>query len=111
MDKKEQLKGLLRSAIALQGAMRDSVSSAKGDHAVVGQYASFKTFMRKYNLLAQESTRLLPSVAMLDAFNLDNVYGSTRYTWPERVFSAALRRSETVTLRDPVMPVLDGLPR
>jgi uncharacterized repeat protein (TIGR03803 family) len=27
------------------------------------------------------------------------------------VFSAALRRSETVTLRDPVMPVLDGLPR
>jgi hypothetical protein len=28
-----------------------------------------------------------------------------------RVFSAELRRSEAVTLRDPVMPVLDGLPR
>lgn len=27
-----------------------------------------------------------------------------------RVFSAGLRRSEAVTLGDPVMPVLDGLP-
>jgi len=80
MDKKEQLKGLLRSTIALQGAMNNSVSSAKGDHAIVGQYASFRTFMRKYNILAAQAVPLVQSVAMLDSFNLENVKGSGNYT-------------------------------
>ena len=51
--------------------------------------------------------------------NMRRLYGGFGWAWVKlawdlqllRVFSAALRRSETVTLRDPVMPVLDGLPR
>jgi hypothetical protein len=82
MDKKEQLKGLLRSTIALQGAMDISVSSAKGEHAIVGQYASFRTFMRKYNILAKQAVPLVPSVEMLDSFDLDRVKESGDYTWP-----------------------------
>jgi hypothetical protein len=82
MDKKEQLKGLLRSTIALQGAMDISVSSAKGEHAIVGQYASFRTFMRKYNILAKQAVPLVQSVEMLDSFDLDKVNGSGHYTWP-----------------------------
>lgn len=84
MDKKEELKGLLRSTVALQGAMDLSVSSAKGDHAIVGQYASFKTFMRKYNLLAKQAAPIIHNVEMLDAFNLDKIKGSGDYTWPEQ---------------------------
>lgn len=84
MDKKEQLKGLLRSTVALQGAMDNSVSSATGEHAIVGQYASFKTFMRKYNLLAQQAAPLIQNVEMLDVFNLDKIKGSADYTWPEQ---------------------------
>lgn len=81
MDKKEQIKGLLRSTIALQGAMDSSLTSATGEHANLGKYASFKTFMRKYNLLAKESARLVHGVAMLDVFDLDRVKGSGDYTW------------------------------
>jgi hypothetical protein len=84
MDKKELLKGLLRSTVALQGAMHDSVSSAKGEHAIIGQYASFKTFMRKYNLLAEQSTKLVDSVTILDIFNLDQIKGSGHYAWPQQ---------------------------
>ena len=82
MDTKEQLKGLLRNTIALQGVMRDSLSSATGDHANVGKYSSFKMFMRKYNVIAKEAFPLLQSSTMLDAFNLDDIKGSANYTWP-----------------------------
>ena len=64
--------------------MNNSVSSAKGDHAIVGQYASFRTFMRKYNILAAQAVPLVQSVAMLDSFNLENVKGSGNYTWPKQ---------------------------
>lgn len=84
MDTKEQLTGLLRSTVALQGVMRDSLSSATGDHAILGKYSSFKTFMRKYNLIANEAAPLLKSSAMLDAFNLDKIKGSADYTWPQQ---------------------------
>ena len=82
MDKKEQLKGLLRSTIALQGAMNNSVTSAKGEFANIGQYASFKTFMRKYNFLVQQAVPLVKSVEILDSFNLTIVKESADYTWP-----------------------------
>lgn len=84
MDKKERLKGLLRSAIALQSAMDTSVSSATGDYANVGKYASFKTFMRKYNFLASQAAPLIPDVALLDTFTLDIIKNSAYYPWPRQ---------------------------
>src|ERR1039457_6114477 len=79
MDAKEQLKGLLRITVALQGAMRESLSSATGDHANLGKYSGFKTFMHKYNLIAKEATPFLQNPAMLDRFNMDQI--KSHYTW------------------------------
>jgi hypothetical protein len=84
MEKAEKLKNLLRSAVALQGVMRDSLSSATGEHANVGKFASFKTFMRKYNLIAQEAAPLLKDTSLLDLFNLELIEGSGHYTWPKQ---------------------------
>jgi len=84
IDKKEKLKRLLRSTVAIQGVMRDSLSSATGDHAVVGQFASFKTFMQKYNLIAKEAAPLLQGTDLLGLYELDQIKGSGHYTWPEQ---------------------------
>ena len=84
MDQAERLRGLLRSTVALMGVMRDSLSSATGAHAVVGQYASFKTFMRKYNLIATAAIPLLGDAGMLDLFDLSHINGSGNYTWPQQ---------------------------
>jgi hypothetical protein len=84
MDEKELLKVLLRNTIALSGAMRESVSSATGDRANLGNYASFKTFMRKYNLLAKEAAPMLSSPAMLDTFDLTKIRESGGYPWPQQ---------------------------
>jgi len=82
MEKKEQLKGLLRSTTALLNVMRDSLSSATGEHANVGKFASFKTFMRKYNQIATEAAPLLGNTSLLDLFKLEQIKGSADYTWP-----------------------------
>lgn len=64
--------------------MRESLSSAKGEHAIVGQYASFYTFMRKYNLLAAEAAKLLPRSGLIDVYDLTRVKGWANCTWPEQ---------------------------
>ncbi len=79
MDAKEQLKGLLRITVALQDAMLESVSSATGNHANLGKYSGFKTFMRKYNLIAKVATPFLQNPAMLDTFNMDQI--KSHYPW------------------------------
>jgi DNA invertase Pin-like site-specific DNA recombinase len=84
METREQIKGLLRSTNALLGAMRESMNSATGPHANVGKYGSFKLFMRKYNELAQTAAPLLPDTKMLDLFSLENIRGSSHYTWPQQ---------------------------
>lgn len=84
MEKTEQLKGLLRSAVALQGVMRDSLASASGEHANVGKYSSFRTFMRKYNLIATEAAPLLRNPSLLDLFNIEQINSNGHYTWPKQ---------------------------
>jgi hypothetical protein len=84
MEKTEKLKGLLRSTTALQSVMRESVSSATGEHANVGKFASFKTFMRKYNLIATEAAPVLGDASLLDLFTLENIQGNAHYTWPRQ---------------------------
>jgi hypothetical protein len=82
MEPKEKLKGLLRSVIALQDAMRESVSSAAGEFANLGKYTSFKIFMRKYNLLAKEAAPSLHNISALDEFKIDLVKDSGSLPWP-----------------------------
>lgn len=84
MDQKERLKGILRSVVALQGAMSNSLTSTTGEYAHVGKYASFKTFMRKYNLLASEAAPYVANAKMLDLFQIENVKNSANYTWPHQ---------------------------
>lgn len=81
MENKEQLKELLSSTNALLGAMRYSTATVTGDAANVGRYSSYKTFLRKYNSLAQQAAPLLSNTTVLDTFNLDNIKGSADYTW------------------------------
>jgi hypothetical protein len=81
VDTKEKLKELLSNSKALLGAMRNSTATVTGEHANIGRYSSFKTFLRKYNSLVQQAAPLLPNTAVLDKFNLDNIKGSSSYTW------------------------------
>jgi hypothetical protein len=64
--------------------MRDSLASATGEHANVGKYSSFRTFMRKYNLIATEAAPLLGNARLLDLFNLEQINSSGNYTWPKQ---------------------------
>jgi len=91
MDPKTQLKQLLSNANALLDAMRYSSTTASGDMANIGNFTSFKFFLRKYNDLAKEATPLLPSTTMLDLFVLENIKGSGSTTWPvqKELFEAA----------------------
>lgn len=81
MDKKDQLTRLLRSTVALQGAMRESISSPTGEYANVARYSSFKTFMRKYNALGRAALPLSEGPTILDEFDVDQLKGSADYTW------------------------------
>lgn len=81
MDRKERLKQLLGKTNALLAAMRYSIETATGEHANLGRYSSFRTFLRKYNELVKEAAPLLASANTLDEFNLDTVRGSGDYTW------------------------------
>ena len=82
MDRKEQLKQLLGNTNALLGAMRFSAATATGDLANIGNFVSYKTFLRKYNALAQQAAALLP--ATLDGFDIDKIKGIGDTTWPEQ---------------------------
>ncbi len=84
MDSKERLKSLLASTTALQEAMRESLASVTGEHANLAKYASFKTYMQKYNRLVKAATRLLPDTALLDEFKLDSIKSSGEYRWPKQ---------------------------
>jgi hypothetical protein len=83
-ERKNQLKQLLRSATALQGAMRESAASPTGTAANVGRYSSYKTFMRKYNEVVKLAVPLLTiNTTILDSFTLDTIKDSGNYTWPQ----------------------------
>jgi hypothetical protein len=84
VEKKEKLKRLLSNVNALLGAMHQSLVSATGEHANVGRYSSFKTFMRKYNELTKQAGPLLEDVQLLDRFDLDQIKGSGNYTWGQQ---------------------------
>ena len=80
MDTKEKLKELLSNTKALLGAMRNSTATVSGE-TNIGRYSSFKTFLRKYNALAEQAAPLLTNTTVLDKFNLDYVMESSSYTW------------------------------
>jgi len=80
VDTKEKLKELLSNTKALLGAMRNSTATVSGE-TNIGRYSSFKTFLRKYNALAEQAAPLLTNTTVLDKFNLDYVMESSSYTW------------------------------
>jgi hypothetical protein len=84
MEKNEQLKSLLSSTKALLGAMRSSMTAASGAAANVGNFGSYKLFMRKYNEVVKQAVPLLSNTALLDRFGLENIKGSADYTWPQQ---------------------------
>ena len=81
MDTKQKVKELLSNTKALLGAMRNSTATVTGEHANIGRYSSLKTFLRKYNALVEQAKPLLSNPTILDKFNLDNIKGSSSYTW------------------------------
>ncbi len=64
--------------------MRYSATTASGEMANIGNYVSYKTFLRKYNELAEQAGPLLPGKTILGVFKIDNVRGSGDTTWPEQ---------------------------
>lgn len=84
MDRREQLKEFLMNTNALLEAMRYSASTATGEHANLGRYASYHTFMRKHNDLARRAATLLPDATLLDAFDLAKIRDMNDTTWPEQ---------------------------
>jgi len=82
MDRKAHLKQLLSNATALLQAMRYSSTTATGDMANVGNFTSYKMFLRKYNTLAREAAPMLQSTTMLDVFDIDNIPTSGNTVWP-----------------------------
>src|SRR5271157_3404876 len=83
MTEKEQLRQLLGNVNALLGAMRFSAATATGDAANIGNFASYKTFLRKYNDLAKQAIPLLPNATTLDGYDIDKIRGIGDTTWPE----------------------------
>jgi hypothetical protein len=84
MDPKEHLKGLLRSTVALQNVMHDSVNSVTGEHANVGKFSSYKMFMRKYNDIVKQAAPLLTNTITLDEFQLEKIKESGNLPWPQQ---------------------------
>ena len=84
MDRKEQLRQLLRSTTALLEAMRYSASTASGDAANIGKYSGYGIFLRKYNSLLNQARPLLTDTIMLDGFDLSRVRGIGDTSWPEQ---------------------------
>jgi hypothetical protein len=84
VNQKEHLKQLLSNTNALLEAMRYSTATATGEFANVGAYISYKTFLRKYNDLAEQALPILPSQTILSVFTIDKVRGSGETTWPQQ---------------------------
>jgi hypothetical protein len=84
MNRKEQLKQLLGNANALLEAMRFSTSTATGEAANIGRYASYETFIRKYNDLVKKAGPPLPDTSLLDGFDRTKIKGMNDTTWPEQ---------------------------
>lgn len=99
MDHKEQLKQLLGNTSALLEAMRYSTSTASGDAANIGKYASYQTFLRKYNELVKQAAPLLLFTNVLDTINLDKIKGINDTTWPQQKVYFELAYSNTALLK------------
>ena len=69
----ENLRAIYRMAEALQDGMEESVRSSRDDN--VWTYASFPTYMRKYNDLAQKANSIEPIDAPIDFFDMTKVPG------------------------------------
>lgn len=99
MDQKEQLKQLLRNTSALLEAMRYSSSTATGDAANLGNYASFGTFLRKYNFLAGQAAPLLKDPTVLSAFDVERLPRSASLTWVDQKEYFDMAYSNTALLK------------
>lgn len=99
MNQNERLKQLLSNTSALLEAMRYSTTTATGDFANVGTYVSYKTFLRKYNDMAEQAAPLLPSETILGRFNIDKVRGSGDTTWPRQKEYFDMAYSNTALLK------------
>ena len=72
-DVEEGLRACLRMIEALLDAMEEAVRSSRPDN--IWTYASYATFMRKSNELAQRAAAIEPIDAPIDVFNMDAVPG------------------------------------
>jgi hypothetical protein len=99
MDRKEQLKQLLSNANALLQTMRYSTTTATGDMANIGNFSSYKMFLRKYDALARQAAPLLPDTAMLDLIKLDRISESGDTVWPVQKELFELAYSNTALLK------------
>jgi hypothetical protein len=102
MDKKERLKGLLKSVDAVIAAMRVSVTSAQGEYANLGNYSSYKTFMQKYEALALEARPWLPETKLLTFYDLSKVKSSGNLTWSQQkeIFRSHIHQPQSTEVLD-----------
>src|SRR5260370_39064025 len=98
MSRKEQLKQQLSNTSALLEAMRYSITSAVGKDDI-WKYGSYKTFLRKYNVLATGAAPLLPNSSMLDTINLDSIKESEATDLPIQKQMFDLAYSNTLLLK------------
>jgi len=70
---RERLRELLTSAKALLDSMTASI---RADADSVWKYASYRTYVRKYNALAQASAELVRIEPPLDLYDLERIPGN-----------------------------------
>lgn len=90
---------MLSNANSLLEAMRYSTSTASGEYADIGRWASFGTFLRKYNVLLEQAAPLLTNTNLLDKFNIPKIPTSGNTTWPEQKHFFDMAYSNTSLLK------------
>jgi len=83
MTQKDKIKRLLANTNALLEAMRFSIHSAVGPDDI-WKYASYKTFLIKYNRLVDLSAPFLQDPSMLDKFDAERIPEPASATWPQQ---------------------------
>lgn len=79
--------------------MRFSTTTATGDMANIGNYTSYKTFLRKYSDLRTLAVPFLADASLLDAFDLSKVKNSGDTVWPVQKEMFDLAHSNTALLK------------
>jgi hypothetical protein len=80
MDRKTQLKQLLSNANTVLEAMRYSANSVGADNNTA-RYASYGTFLKKYNSLVRVAAPMLTNPTLLDQIDVAKINNSGALTW------------------------------